>query len=609
MKKDGTVSRTYKLRPILQEIAKEATINTGLVHRERRAYLRGELANMNGLFSLSPGLLGPKFPQVVAAASLARSEIHHYFCHAGQETRKDMKKFFSTEGYQPTEILSLMHELFKLHGLIEKYTRLIENYYVEYLRECDAAILQQMVADCISLTADEQTHTMVVLQSFSSSLFAMNADVVDTIQLMPFRLDWDRLTAIFSGRSFVSQPFAKSPQYVALTKRMNVVFERSNFVDNLHNVIKNYVIPHNVWWYRHIAREIFLLNLTEATDTFSVARYGCAVFHIPRFALMTTHEDCSEEYLLLGESATRYFDSCVVDVNNHVESSVKKLWDNYQSLENQILPVEASNRLGRMHQSKQQQLQDKDKKQTKSTVLDKMPGYESEGYARATISHLIFTKRNLLEVITALKHIGKISVFNREYDVLLFVRKSVVSFLEKSMQSVIFRTDELERPSLSLQRTVIGVQTVQDVMAVIDGDISSVRNLFFQSFVSMILPPPGAATRLQSIPGESYSGALIWQISSWFVKMVDLAANTNSGMVYVASQKIFTRTKEAYPIDLVLNLKDMKCLCTLVGAQGIRIICAEMLRVVSQKVGYNTAFYFIKENFIYFILFLVFVQQ
>jgi NCK-associated protein 1 len=578
IKKDTNVARNYKLKPLLKEIAKDAVVRTGCVHRERRTFLRGELANLTNLFALSPGLLGPKFPMVFAIASLARSELLHFFCHVGQEARKDVKKSHSPEDYQPVQVMPLFGELFKLHSLVVKYAKVVQNYFIEYLSECDALAVERLNHSILRADSDS-SFAHKVMNNVQLTLAGLVSEEPESCRYLEgLRVDWARFACYFSTNAMHGNAIAKSDEFDNLTKRMNSVVERTHFVDNLDFVYRNYFLPYNLWWFRSHVKELFLLTLGDYGSAQASCEYAPAVLHLPQTVLWACHEDCPEEAASIGESATRFCDACLTDLSAHVERAVVKLWDFYQSLDNMVQPIEAANRLERSQQAKRNA-------SDQPAAQAPLPGYESTFMYRPTIMNLIQVKRNLVEIVAALDFSGTFVVFNREYNLAVFLRKQIYLLLEQRLKRLLFKEDtDIERPSIVLQKIIVGCQAIQDVVTLIDGDSGSItRNILFSSFVSLSLPPPGSP--LRTLPQDEGSGSpLIWRIAAWFVRMVDLAATTDSGLVWVVSQKMFARTKNAFPVDMFLNPNDLNALCTLVGSQGVRVINAELLKVITQKV-------------------------
>jgi hypothetical protein len=72
-------------------------------------------------------LIGPKFPQIIAAASFARLEILNYFRHVGQEksVRKDCKKHYNNEDFVSYDVSSLIFILGELTDHVLRYQGII----------------------------------------------------------------------------------------------------------------------------------------------------------------------------------------------------------------------------------------------------------------------------------------------------------------------------------------------------------------------------------------------------------------------------------------------------------------------------------------------------
>ena len=134
-----------KLKSALKEIAKAAIIKTGLIMRKNRSYIYTELSIMKRTLDLTPGLLGPKFPQIISALSFAKNEIINYFSHLNQSEniKPDLKKFYYPEHYVDYEVVNLLSLVFEMVQFIEKFYTVIVEYNTEYLSFNDYQILLQ----------------------------------------------------------------------------------------------------------------------------------------------------------------------------------------------------------------------------------------------------------------------------------------------------------------------------------------------------------------------------------------------------------------------------------------------------------------------------------
>ena len=70
-----TIPKTLKLKKEFADLAKVATQACGKFHLERRSYLTGQVTNLVLLLKDVPRLVAPKFPECIAALSLARAEV------------------------------------------------------------------------------------------------------------------------------------------------------------------------------------------------------------------------------------------------------------------------------------------------------------------------------------------------------------------------------------------------------------------------------------------------------------------------------------------------------------------------------------------------------
>jgi hypothetical protein len=118
----------------LKKLAKHAVENSGLRMRNRRSFITAELQTWKGILSISPGLLGPRFPQILASLAFAKAELLSYFRHAGLALpsqsqhhlhaliRKDTKKHVTVEHYRAPDIAGLIFEVYSVLGLARQHS-------------------------------------------------------------------------------------------------------------------------------------------------------------------------------------------------------------------------------------------------------------------------------------------------------------------------------------------------------------------------------------------------------------------------------------------------------------------------------------------------------
>jgi NCK-associated protein 1 len=162
------VPKGFKLKNVVKDLYKEAMLNSGIIHKERRSYLRGELANLGSLLSAVPGLIAPKFPMIITSLSMARAEIEWYFLHLSIAAgAKRTYKHVTAEHYDDPQIVILIGLVYDLIGTIGRNSHLVQQYYAEYLKQTDKAALQSLV---------QEIHGQV--QSFGAGIAQIFAEMI-----------------------------------------------------------------------------------------------------------------------------------------------------------------------------------------------------------------------------------------------------------------------------------------------------------------------------------------------------------------------------------------------------------------------------------------------
>ncbi|CDQ62021.1 unnamed protein product [Oncorhynchus mykiss] len=123
----------------IKECKEQALSHAGLMHRERRKFLRSALKELATVLSDQPGLLGPKALFVFMALSFARDEIIWLLRHADNIQKK------STDDFIDKHIAELIFYMEELRAHVRKYGPVMQRYYVQYLSGFDAVVLNELV--------------------------------------------------------------------------------------------------------------------------------------------------------------------------------------------------------------------------------------------------------------------------------------------------------------------------------------------------------------------------------------------------------------------------------------------------------------------------------
>ena len=133
----GKWPRDLKLSKTFKEWSKAAVLNCGHRHRERRAYLCGELDVMQGLLTAVPGLAAPKAPLAVAACALAHDEVLWALRHspangAAAYPPKYRVKHYDADNFSLKGVEKLAAAAVDLGALLRRERRAVARYHVEF---------------------------------------------------------------------------------------------------------------------------------------------------------------------------------------------------------------------------------------------------------------------------------------------------------------------------------------------------------------------------------------------------------------------------------------------------------------------------------------------
>jgi hypothetical protein len=547
--------------------------SVGLRHIERRSFIRAEVKNLKHILLAVPGLLGPKFPVVLTAASMAKTEILHYFRHLGLDCRKDGKKHLNSDHYKDQEICLLIDDLMELTALVEKHREIIQMYYAEYLSWNDADYLSTLCQQMIITLPENSLPITTLLQSFPHDLRAVDIEYTIHANLNGFRMNWDRYTTLNASSKRYSSEINSE-----LLKFIPEIIERSEYVDNLPRLLKRYFIPYELWWYQGRLMDTFRESLE-----LNMKPLCC-------LSLMTTvpmnlHPDCPEEGVLLNDSVDRFTSVLTTLLTKFLESIVKKLWDYFLSLEKKTRAADAGHRLEKLALKQQDtSAAGVASAAAAAAAIDRVPGYESEGYNRKYLLPLIEHRRSLIALLEQAHSIGPIILATKEINLEILLRQVLSSYFESRIKSTILSKGDLERPSVMLTEIVIGCRVLQTLFDFLVADLSKLlRIVLFRNFCTTNLLPPGN-NRHSSVKDQS-DNSLIWKIAQWFQSLVLQAAASESGLMWIPSTHSFARAKSTLrAIDVYINREEMAALCGFVGIQGIRVIDNVLISLVMDKV-------------------------
>ena len=471
-----------QIKNLLKELATSAVQTVGLKHRERRSFLLAEVKNLLHILHAVPGLLGPKFPVFVAAAAMARAEVMHYFRHRPCECRKDVKKHMNSADYYCPQITFLVDALYELSCGVEQYKEVVTMYYSEYLSLCDAPTLQGLVEAAMDELPGTANPAIRTLLSSLPSCARDGAAEGGGAHLAGLRMNWDRYSTLLGTvwGKFAGQGNA------ALSTYMAEVRDRSEYVDHLSVLMKKYFLPYEVWWY--------MPTLCEAFEkAFEHNAKPLSFFPILSLVSLNIHEDHVVEAKELSRLTWKFCDRLMSKVSTHLTADLDTLWNLYDELEKKTLGKEAMRRLEKQYSLKQA----KDKalasgKKDPSLQPEQHPGYESEGWAVASVASLVQVRKKLLLLMTAVKTTGTFFIFDREYNVEFAIRDAFSYYFSTKLKKIVSQKGEISRPSLILKSINVGCRVMQSLANIVSFDLPQfLRSFLFDNFCDTSISPPG----------------------------------------------------------------------------------------------------------------------
>jgi NCK-associated protein 1 len=568
------VPKGLKLKVLFKDLAKEATMTAGLKHRERRSYLRGEISTLINLFNQLPGLLAPKFPMVMCALRMSKSELLWYFRHKGQNTVKSRQKHYNEEEYGDpfAAILLGLHD--ELLRLVYGNGKIVQNYYIEYMQGAHRSVLEEALTGLRSHTAAFSSGVQTILASITTTIDGLSVND-DCLDLEGFRLDWYRATAALTA--FGSNSL-KIPEVQNLISRMIRVVEHSRYVDALRETVENQCELHELWWCKESFKEEYTGCLTNSTASL----YATAFVRTLRvMAEKNCHSFCPEEQMPIGQECARTADDMLTQLADAVDQLIYPLIDLIEGHEDQISSDEAARRIERQQAAKA-------RRQAGGVGPSEIvPGHESvlSNAGRQGISELISLERNISRLLWGVNRADEIAVYDRIVRPKEYVRSQLVSHFV-NFTNTMFEAEGggIIPPSQALKALHHTAAAMQKCTSHLDIELPSLLReaLFEQSCESEVYDVAAVLKGIPSVGGLGQRN--VHKVASFYLDLVE--RSSSSGCVYAPATDSFVRlmTKRGgatLGLDAYATPSELKALCLLVGTQGCRVLDSALLNLVA----------------------------
>ncbi|CAM9640995.1 unnamed protein product, partial [Phaeothamnion confervicola] len=589
-----------KLKAFMKDLSKDATLTAGLKHRERRAYLCGELANLRSLLAQMPGLLGPQFPAVLATVALARAEVGSYYRHYGQSTVKNRQKYYDERHFADPHISILVGNINELTAAVLKYQALVQRYYAEYLRGAHLHALMPLVMAA--------TSNPMVQQKLGTALCERLAGLpghlarLDAAQplgppaggggcggtasgLKEFRWDVARLIGVCSDRSL---NLFHLPEVADLMRRLENIYLHTKFVDQVPGLIRRYGELSEGWCFYDVMFSDFE-NCLQAEDASS--KFATTYLKVLGSAVNNLHPHCPEEQASIGWGSADKAEQLAQAIADRVRRQVELLAKEAVRLQYGTTPLAAAHRYERQHEATVQAKRQAGPAAAAALAAaanEPLPGHESHSTTQGSIQALRKAERNLVNLLSSVSSTSAV-VFDRLVVPKEYVREQLAVFFRDFCYQVTWFPDHMlvDRPSVALDKIMTACGVLQNVMSHTDMDASAiVRRVLLEECTdwARIYARPKAAAADGGKPN------LLDRIANWYKRLLEKVSPGGSarGVVFVPARDGFASSpytpKGSESADLYMDRAELKALCALLGSGGARAVERAALDFVATHV-------------------------
>ncbi|XP_065902266.1 nck-associated protein 1 homolog [Dysidea avara] len=529
------------------------------VMQQARRYLRSALNELNQFLGDSPGLLGPQFALVLTTLGLACDEVSWLFRHAGVTPPK-VKHKPSAEDFSDSFLPELLFQIVKLKSLVNRYKKIVQNYYRKYMGGYHATYLR----DLMQRQAVCPEHKILLLSSIVDTctrLSGKEAEGKYDYDFQGLRLDWMRLQAYCS----VSRPAMSLREHRNLAYAMNTTSLHSQFVDDLDEVLRTYG---DISFIGPITQEF-----TRCLSNHSQMQYASAFPMVAAEFMNACSVFAAEERTIVGERSVNMVNHFLELTAREIKTIVGSLCERRVTLQQQLVPYKATLAYMKAHLSKTGK-----SRSAKTPINPVIPGAESECRTRGDTQVEDSLLSSLIHLCWSINHLSSVTAWEhifvpREYLVPhleeLFIR-SIIEMLQYNHE-----TSEIARPS--------------EVLHSIRAFMSALRSI--ELHVTIDMTRVLTAVLLQETqPQDSHGEPTITNLyTNWYINVLLKRVAQGNTIIYSPSRKAFYSRKQGsqpapFKAENYTDSTELSALADLMGPYGIRYLGEQLTELVSSQV-------------------------
>ncbi|XP_006035394.1 nck-associated protein 1-like [Alligator sinensis] len=542
----------------IKECKEHAAIHSGQLHRNRRAFLRGAVRELEALLADQPGLLGPKALYVFMALSFCRDEVSWLVRHAEHVTKTK-----TPEDYSDNYLAELLFLMEQLRGLAQRHATVIQRYHVQYLARFDALVLSDVIQN-LSVCPEEESIIMSAFVRALSSLSFKQVDNKEPFDFSGLRLDWFRLQAYTS--------VAKAPLQLReapdLGRVMNLIIFHTHLLDGLGELLAETSDLSALCFYVRSLERLFGQALEEP----AVLRYTIAFpLTCARFD-RATHPMCPEEYPHLQVGAMGLCRGFLEQLARQASVCIMDTCAEQCKLSEQLLPKHCAATISKARNKKAH----KQPARKGEPERDK-PGAESQRKDRSLVTNLDKLHVVLTELALSLAHVGSITVFEHVLAPPEFLSSQLEARLSRAILGLARHssaTQEVARPS----EVLAGLRTYEGFLVALGPRLGLDAGRLVRSVLLQQTQPLDAR-------GEQ---TLTTVYTNWYLEALLRQASMGTIVLSPAMEAFMSLPREgegSFSAQEFSDITEMRALAELLGPYGMKFLSDNLMWHVTSQVG------------------------
>ncbi|KAL9645115.1 hypothetical protein ABK040_001973 [Willaertia magna] len=552
----------------LKEVSEIAAEKCHDYHKELRNYLRLQLKSLLNMMKDSPGLLGPKLNLVLAAISMAKSEIMWYFNHNGYVPKTGQRKFKEVKETHISEMIYLVDEMIYV-CMIHK--EVIRKYSLNIMRGLYYNKLKGLIEE--NKARLDQAKVLHVMDSILN-------DIQTTEDFEAMRLNWRRLEAFLSGYQFKQALTEHKTQQLFNTMMKIVVF--SKHVDGLYEELVELGSLKQLYYYKNDVDTIFTEGLYVSK---SQALYSTAFIRI-----LNTYPD-NIHPKLNANLRNKIGNICVGVAEVMMDKIVKRIIEALDKLNSNIGYRMLMKQIGGEVAAIQILKKYGSKKNNYNNVDDQnVPGLESH-FENNTINEMRELERNMTQLLFSLSRYEEIIVYDTVFYPVEYLRSVLEEYVSEYIKKI---TSTIEMNAKTMKNDLLPPKfiTPSELLGELNSFMSSLKvieqcaninteelvmNAFLEQFVNLDYVD-SSFTVVKS--GESLNTICVY--AQWFTELVSDPQKYRT--VYYPNRQTFVSTSntpiQSYNVEGYVDYTELKAFAQLCGPYGVRVLNQYLLNEI-----------------------------